>query len=118
MSFGLGVALEKHLAPGKASPYIGGFTHLSFTTQKTTTDDDNWTQNMSIPISAGGLLGVEFFLLENFSIFAEYVLAADVGISINKTSTAGVVESTTDYTIALDSRIGNNSKLGVVIYVK
>ena len=118
LSLGFGMALEKPLKPGKVTPYIGGFGKLSLTSQRTTTDEDNWTNNISIPVSVGGLLGAEYDLIENISIFAEYELAADIGISISRVSTSGEVESTPTFSFVLDSRIGNNAKVGVVIYVK
>ena len=118
MRFGLGVAVERHIRPGTVSPYFGGFAHAIFDSKKVETDAENWVQNMSIPVSAGGILGVEYFILDNLSIFGEYALAVDLGIFINKTSEDGTVVTTPDHTIAIESRIGNNSKIGVVIYVK
>jgi len=118
LSFGAGVAVEKHFRPGKASPYYGGFAHLDFTSQKNETDEDNWVQNSTLAVSGGGILGVEFFLLDNLSVFGEYALAVDLNNIATKTSTAGTVEQESDLSITFDTRIGNSSKIGVVIYVK
>ena len=118
ISFGIGAAIERHFRPGKASPYYGGFANLGFTSQKNETDADNWVQSSTLSASAGGLLGAEYFLLDNLSVFAEYALAADIGYVVTKTSSDGTVGETSDFSITFDTRIGNNSKIGVVIYVK
>jgi hypothetical protein len=117
-SVGGGIAVEKHFRPGKASPYYGGFAHVGFTSQKDETDKDNWVQNSTLTASGGGILGVEFFLLENLSIFGEYALAADMSNITTKTTTDGKTEESSDFSITIDTRIGNSSKIGVVIYVK
>ena len=119
--FGLGATLEKHFRPGQVSPYIGGFAHASFfhDSDKEEPEDDTWKRHVTVPLSVGGLLGIEYFLLDNLSVFAEYALAVEVDIHVNTTSTAGIVEPLETYSdIRIDSRLGNNSKIGIVIYVK
>jgi hypothetical protein len=118
LSFGVGVAVERHFRPGKASPYFGGLAYVDFTSQRDETDADTWVQNSTLNGTAGGILGIEYFLFENLSVFAEYSLAADISYITTKTSTDGTVEDSSDFSIALDTRIGNNSKIGVVIYIK
>ena len=111
-------ALEEHFMPGRISPYLGGILGAGFIYLKTEVDANNWTQVFTFPLSLGGLLGVEVFIFEFLSLFVEYNLAASVGLNINRTSSAGVI--TTDFTFdySLDLGMGNQSKIGMVIYFK
>ena len=66
----------------------------------------------------GAVLGVEFFILEFLSIFAEYNLSFNGTISSTSTSVAGNVTKTNpELNFTIDSGIGNNSSLGIVIYL-
>lgn len=114
----LGVTYEKHFKPGRISPYWGGFIEAGYLGQKSEVDSDNWTKDNSFPISLGGVLGVELFILEFLSVFAEYSLYFDSTITSTSTSFAGV-ETKTDpeFDFSIDSGIGNNSSLGIVIYL-
>lgn len=117
-SLGLGAAYERHLKPGRVSPYVGGLLNVDFLHKMTATDADNWTRNIDLAFTGGALAGVEFFILQNLSIFAEYNLAANLQLGIDTTSAAGTVTTTTDLAFTLDSKIGNAGKLGVVVYLK
>jgi hypothetical protein len=117
-SLGVGAAYERHLQPGRISPYVGGLVNLDSILQQNTTDAANWTRNINLAFTAGALAGVEFFILRNVSIFAEYNLAANLQVGIDSTSAASVVTTTADVAFTLDSKIGNAGKLGVVIYLE
>ena len=114
----LGATYEKHFKPGRLSPYWGGFIEAGYIGQKSEVDSDNWTKNNSFPVSLGAVLGTEFFILEFLSVFAEYSLYLDSTITSTSTSTAGVVVKTDpELNFSIDSGIGNNSSLGIVIYL-
>ena len=61
--------------------------------------------------SLGAIAGVEYFPFEFLSVFAEYAVAADFTITKDLQSS----QTTFDYLI--DTRMGNDSKLGIVIYL-
>lgn len=114
----LGVTYEKHFKPNRVSPYWGGFIEAGYISQKTETDSDNWTKNVSVPISAGAVLGAEFFILEFLSVFAEYTLSFTGTITTASTSVGGnVTETDPEFNYSIDSGIGNDSKLGIIIYL-
>ena len=114
----LGITYEKHFKPGRVSPYWGGFIEAGYIGQKSETDSDNWTMNNTFPVSIGAVLGVEFFIMEFISIFAEYSLSFDGTITSSSTSADGdVTDSDPEYDYSIDSGIGNSSSLGIVIYL-
>ncbi len=99
-----GVTLEYHLIRGPISPYVGGLVSGGYTTVKDV--------STSIPVSMGAIAGVEVFLFDFLSFFAEYCLAADLTWGTDLATD----KDTFDYLI--DTRMGNNSKLGIVIYLQ
>ncbi len=97
------LGIEYHfLGNTQISPYIGGYAQAGFTMLP--------TSQMIFPMSAGAILGVEVFIFDFLSVFAEYAIAVDV--TIMNDTTAAV--TTFDY--AIDTKMGNDSKLGVVVY--
>jgi hypothetical protein len=94
---------EYHLAPGPISPYIGGYVEAGYMSQAGTTS--------TIPLSVGAVAGVEVFLLDFLSVFAEYALACDF------TFTTDLQASTTAFDYLVDTGMGNNSQLGIIIYL-
>ena len=117
MIVGRDLALEKHLRTGKISPYWGVFFHIAYESEKFESDPDNWSKLIEYPISTGAILGVEVFLMDFLSFFVEYNLALQfVGVT-NQQSVAGVVTESTTWNYSLSTGIGNNSKLGIVIYL-
>ncbi|MBN2656337.1 MAG: hypothetical protein JXR86_04695 [Spirochaetales bacterium] len=114
----LGIALEKHFRPGRISPYGGGFVRGGLTRYYNETDEDNWTKDISIPFSAGAILGVEFFIVESISLFAEYNIVFEGAVLTESVSVAGTVtEMDPEFSYKFDTGIGNEAKLGIVIYL-
>jgi hypothetical protein len=97
-----GATLEYHLIPGPISPYIGASTSLGYAKQGNVTS--------SVSFSFGALAGVEVFILDFLSVFAEYEVAA----LLSDTTETQTSQSTFDYLV--NTRMGNNAMLGVVIY--
>jgi hypothetical protein len=86
--------------------------------QKTETDSDNWTENYSYIFSTGAVLGVEVFILEYLSFFAEYSLSYEGSISTSSTSDDGTVTDIDPvYDYSIDTGMGNEAKIGIVIYL-
>lgn len=70
---------------------------------------DSFTSAVSFSLAA--LAGVEVFILDFLSVFAEYAIGAD----FTNTKDFQTGQSTFDYLIS--TGMGNNAKLGIVIYV-
>jgi hypothetical protein len=98
-----GETIEYHLIPGPISPYIGASAGAGYMTQSNITS--------AMTFSLGAIAGVEVFIFDFLSVFAEYALAADFTYTTDLQSS----QSTFDYLI--DTRMGNNAKLGIVIYL-
>jgi len=97
-----GATFEYHLFTGQVSPYIGGCVQAGYMRQGDLTS--------AIPFSIGAIAGAEVFIFDFLSIFAEYSLAADFTVTTDLQTS----QSTFDYLI--DTRMGNGSKIGIVIY--
>jgi len=97
-----GATLEYHLIPGPISPYIGAFVGGGYMTQTNVTS--------AVSFSVGALAGVEVFIFDFLSVFAEYAIEAD----FTNTTDLQTSQSTFDYLI--NTRMGNTAQLGVVIY--
>lgn len=117
-SISLGTAVEKHFRRQRVSPYWGGFIELGFMRQFEEFDSDNWTENLHFPLSAGVILGVEFFIFENVSLFAEYNLVFEGSITSSTYSESGVeTEYDPEFSYSIDTGIGNEAMLGIIIYL-
>lgn len=98
----LGVTAEYHLNPGPISPYIGGSAGGGYMTQSNITS--------AVSFSIGAVAGVEVFILDFLSVFAEYALVA------NFTNTTDLQSSQSTFDYLIKTGMGNNAKLGIVIY--
>jgi len=118
-SLTLGAVLEKHILPGPVSLYWGPSLEMGVTILNNRFDADNWTQNIAWELlSAGCVAGIELFILDSLSVFVEYSLALTLGLNTTRTSVAGSVSSTTEFTYKLDLGLGNQTMLGLVFYFK
>ena len=114
----LGSEWVNHIRNGRVSPYwtIGG--SVGFTTQTAGVSADNWVRTTSTFASASAGLGVEVFLLEFLSVFAEYEIDAMMTRSQTVESIAGVtVPGTPTWTYAIQTELGNASRLGIAVYL-
>jgi hypothetical protein len=112
----LGATLEFHFLKNRVSPYWGVFLNSGLTRYRTETDSDNWSELLTIPVSTGGILGVEFFLLDSLSFFAEYAVEINLSNNFNNISVGGTLTETTTTDFYIDTKLGNSSRLGIVIY--
>ena len=71
---------------------------------------------VTLPFSLGGLAGIEIFIFDFLSVFVEYNLAFTLNVNINTTSVSGVATTNGSYDFNLNLGMGNQSKIGVVIY--
>jgi hypothetical protein len=118
-SLTIGGVLEKHLLPGPLSPYWGPSVRMGFTSLMDRTDADNWTQNIAWEILSAGIVGgIELFIFDFLSVFAEYNLALNVGMNIERVSSAGAISTTSEFAYNLDLGMGNSAKIGIVVYLR
>ena len=102
-SLNAGAAIQYYLLPGSSiAPYIGGSAGGAYMRQADVIS--------MVVLSVGALAGVEVFLLDYLSVFAEYAITADFTISTDLPSS----QTTFDYLV--DTGMGNKSKIGIVIY--
>jgi hypothetical protein len=97
-----GAALQYYTLPGPVSPYVGGSAGGGYMRQGNAMS--------MVVLSIGALAGVEVFLFDFLSVFAEYAITADFTISTDLAS------SLTTFDYLVNTGMGNNSKLGIVIY--
>ena len=102
-SLNAGAAIQYNLLPGSSiAPYIGGSAGGGYMRQGDAIS--------MVVLSVGALAGVEVFLFDFLSVFAEYAITADFTLSTDLPSS----QTTFDYLV--DTGMGNKSKLGIVIY--
>jgi hypothetical protein len=102
-SVNVGATGEYHLSPGRISPYVGAFAELGYMRQGGLMS--------AVPFSLGAVAGVEVFVFDFLSVFAEYCLACDL------TLTTDLQTSQTTFDYVVDTRMGNSSKLGITVYL-
>ena len=101
-SLKIGATAEHHLTPEPVSLYIGGSASGGYMNQGGAFS--------SVVVSVGALAGVEYFPLKFLSLFIEYALTADF------TWTTDLSSSLTTFDYLVDTRLGNDSRIGIVIY--
>lgn len=116
-AFTVGGAFKKQIFPGRVSPYGGGYLEIGFSHLRTGTDDANWTRVNSLPITIGGMLGVEVFVLDFLSLFVEYDLSLELKYLNTRISTAGEETVTQQWDYTFDVGLGNSARIGIVIYL-
>jgi hypothetical protein len=102
-SISVGVTGEYHIIEGPISPYVGVSGQIGYAAQQGVLS--------MIPASIGAVIGAEIFVLDFLSVFAEYGLSADLSLTSNLQTS----QTTFDYLI--HTHMGNNSKIGVVLWV-
>lgn len=113
-----GLTFEKPFYTGRVTPYWGGVLLLEFSKEGSEDDTNDWEIVQGFEGNLGGILGVEFFILDFLSVFAEYELTAGLAWSGASQSTGGTVTESGSTNFAVTTGLGNNASLGVVIYLK
>lgn len=117
LSTQLGFWYMKYLNTGRVSPYWNVFAKTETLSRTEEIDAENWTRDSSLSFGGGLSLGVEFFLLDFLSLFAEYSLSAGLSGTRAVTSVAGEVTQE-DYTwvYSVSTDIANAGAIGIVVY--
>ena len=98
-----GATVEYHLIPEPLSFYVGGSLVTGYMRQS------NFIASTHLSVSA--IAGIEYFPFDFISVFAEYAITADFTFSKDLQT----LQNTFDYLI--DTRMGNDSKLGIVFHI-
>jgi hypothetical protein len=98
----LGLSVTYDLWHGPIAPYVGGFAVVGYVTQTSVSS--------AVTFSVGALIGVQIFVLDFLSFFAEY----DLGVDLSYTTDLQTSLGTFDYLAG--TRLGNSARLGVVVY--
>jgi hypothetical protein len=112
----LGGTLEYHLATGLVSPYLGAYLSSGVTTQRTEIDDENWTEFLTIPTSAGALFGAEVWVFDFLSAFVEYSLGLELVFDKTTESVGGDRSSESEWDYLIGTGLGNEGRIGLVVY--
>lgn len=108
-----GLATEFHfMERGRLSPYWGLFINVDYIRSYNYIDENNWFDTVLIPFSTGGIFGIEVFVFEFLSFFAEYNLS----VNFSHTSIESPAETETIFTYNLTTELGNATMIGIVIY--
>lgn len=99
---GLGLTGEYHFIQSPVSPYLGLSVGAGYLAQSNV--------STSVSFSVGPVVGVEVFMFDFLSLFAEYTITAN----FTSTTDSQTSQSTLDYLIT--TGMGNSAKLGIVIY--
>ncbi len=101
---------------GRVIPYWGGVFSIDFSHSGNVLGSSVYTNMLTSKI--GGVLGVEFFLHEYVSIFAEYELVAGVSRSVVRQNINNNLVGDPAVNFMIGSDLGNNSSIGVTVYTK
>lgn len=113
----VGLALEYHFSNGRLSPYAGGYILGASAKARDEATSQDWTETRTFDLGFGGILGAELYVTRFLSLFAEY----DLGLTYSRVTTEDSIggqlsrAETADWT--LDLGVGNESKIGIVIYL-
>lgn len=103
----------------RLSPYWDLFAGLESLSNTVHVDDDNWTRDLSIDVRGGVAIGIEFFLLDVLSVFAEYSLSAMMSGTQTTTSVAGETSSDDfEWTYAVGTDLAHGGALGIALYLE
>lgn len=116
-------ALEFHfMGNQRISPYGGIYFDFGYNRILTEPSTTSFSETINIDFSFGGLVGIEFFLLDFLSIFAEYQAGWDIDM-LRQVSDNDTTDNTEPYDpfpmipdMQFKTGMGNGGCIGIVIY--
>lgn len=103
-------------------PYWGLFADVEYSYLFVETSETTSIAETRIPVSFGGMVGAELFLIEYVSLFAEYNLVGYLLNTIIEVTDPAIPEEEAGATSSMDfklrTEIGNKGMIGIVIYFK
>lgn len=136
-SFGAGIGIEYHMGSGRVSPYVGGVLGFSTTSTSykpavigapgtlTQSERKNSLSGESIngrtysagtTFSLGAIIGVEFFLYNELSLGAEYLVGFSTTAKKDQVVTSGSTSTTTKGGSSSQFGITNDGSITLSIY--
>jgi hypothetical protein len=103
LSLNAGATVEYHLLPRPLSFYVGGSVGAGYTLQNLVAASTRFT--------LAAVAGIEYWPFEFVSVFAEYAIAGDFSF------TKDLQTSVTSFDYLIDTAMGNDSKIGLVIHL-
>ena len=115
---GVGILYQRPFLIGRIEPYWGSFADFHYERERIDTDIDNFMQVGTLKTTAGGVLGLELFIFDFISVFAEYQLSLGLGWTTVQQSIDGTLTENNSMNYIAGVDVGNDASLGLVIYVK
>ena len=112
----IGIGLEYHLKEASISPYIGVSAGLGYMSSKKVEVNEDYTLRKDFTIYGAPIFGVEIFLFDFLSVFAEYGLKFKHNKITREQKTGSETTTEEIKSIEIKSDLGNNSKIGIVVY--
>ena len=109
-SSSLGVAREYHIYPSRLSPYYGWSVHTGCIYKE---DEAYDRTEIVLPFNASAIFGIEWFLNDYISLFAEYALGMEYSFTSVKSSVLGNEQNSS---FIINTGLGNQQKIGLTIY--
>jgi hypothetical protein len=106
----LGAALEKPFFTGRVTPFWGFSVEGGYVE-----DEGDMFDSTTLSAKVAALLGVEVYILDFLSVFAEYELGASVS-RVEVDQDAGGGSDSTNH--AFGTGLGNDASIGIVIYLE
>ena len=114
----LGAGWELAFHRGRINPYAGVSVLLDFAREGRATEAPDWISIRSRTAGIGANLGVEVFLVDFLSLFAEYEVSMKMTRTRVTQSVAGeLLEPSYAMNYRLGKGLGNNSAIGIVVYL-
>ena len=115
-SIALGNSVEYHLFDSRLSPYTGGVLNLEYVKSRSEVDELNWTEYKVTTLTLGPVFGLEYVACDFLSFFVEYEILLKFISDRSRTSSGGVITETGGNDFRVQSGLGNDAKIGMIIY--
>lgn len=114
----LGATYEKPFFDEKVSPYWGIETKGGYSLDRDEYSSDNWTESSVITASLSLLFGVEVFIYDYLSLFAEYSLGGSLSRTTFTSMSSGDKSKSTNLNYFFGAGLGNSASIGITIYLR
>ena len=119
LSIDLNSSVEYHLNDATVSPYLGGNLGIGHISQKEKYGvGETWTAIKDLILYGGPLFGVEIFVLDFLSLFAEYSFRIEHHKNTIQDNTPDKLITKETKILVLNTGLGNNANIGLVVYFK
>jgi hypothetical protein len=117
LGMNISFAYLRPIIKGRVTPYWGVGVTMGYSFDKDTYDADDWQSIHSFEGGVSAVLGVEVFVFDFLSLFAEYDLGVSIAWSKVVQSSSGIESDSQSFNYSLGTGIGNGASIGVVVYL-